>query len=994
MSDEVKVKVSATVADLKRSMDEAEKTAKDTAKDIEKAGNDINFDVDTNSIKQKFGDLANDIKSKFKNVGDDISATLSKSLKLSVAGIGAAVIAGAVGLGAVTQQVGENAKAIENQARLINATTTELQEWTFASSKVGVEQEKLSDIMKDVNDKLGDYMQTGGGEMADFFDNIAPKVGVTAKEFQGLSGPQVLGKYYDTLQKANVSHAEMVFYMESVADEASLLSPLLENNGEKLKQYAEQAHQLGVIMDAETIAKTKEFNSALGLVQQTMQGVANRMAAEVAPALTSLANDFLTFATENRQAIDDSVSAIISIFQDLLGIVQDVFGIVGGLWSDLTATTGNESIQQIGFIDILKGALQALAIAVNVVRSGIQVAWALIRQAVVEALAIVNEKVIYAERQFLLFRTNVEFYLSSLSIALKTFASIAENALKLNFSAVHTSWQNGFNQLESLASQRSARIGQIMQSANNKALANVAVRDEGRAVLKATGANALLSLNNMMMQWGNKGEPAPAPTPSYAPPNIAPSIGTGATPKAPKAGGGGSGASNAEAQRQKAERERQEQDRKAQELKYKYASEEEKINLDLAKALKAINESVKSSDDEKRAYSLKAEQDASDKRKQLKIKEINDRQALEEEALNEERKAVQRQFDLEMARIQAEFDAGRLSNVDKATLEKQLQDQLYTIKRDALLKQLALEEELAGTTGNYKPVRETQGQISDLDAQKAISDTKQTGVMSDAEMADFEAKFGDLTTRMSSLWDKGIEAMMNGTLTWKNATNAVLTDMSSFALQTATQELQHWAKIQAIKLARKYGFISAETTAEATGQAAQTGAAIAGETARTSATSMGVLARLALKAGEAIKTIMMYAWEAMAGAFKAMVSIPYIGPVLAVGAGAAALGLVSGIAGNIKSARGGYDIPAGVNPVTQLHEEEMVLPQKQANTIRSLGDMVMNQPNETAGVASESAGVTNLTVQAWDSKDVHRFMKKHGSALAEGLKGYNRKFGR
>jgi len=39
----------------------------------------------------------------------------------------------------------------------------------------------------------------------------------------------------------------------------------------------------------------------------------------------------------------------------------------------------------------------------------------------------------------------------------------------------------------------------------------------------------------------------------------------------------------------------------------------------------------------------------------------------------------------------------------------------------------------------------------------------------------------------------------------------------------------------------------------------------------------------------------------------------------------------------IFSAEGGFDIPAGLNPVTQLHEQEMVLPKEQANTIRSLG---------------------------------------------------------
>lgn len=178
-------------------------------------------------------------------------------------------------------------------------------------------------------------------------------------------------------------------------------------------------------------------------------------------------------------------------------------------------------------------------------------------------------------------------------------------------------------------------------------------------------------------------------------------------------------------------------------------------------------------------------------------------------------------------------------------------------------------------------------------------------------------------------------------------------------------------------------------------KAAQTGAVVAGETTKTIATSTGALARLAIKAGEAIKSIMMYAWEAMAGAFKAMVSIPYIGPVLAVAAGASALALVGGIAGNIKSARGGYDIPSGVNPVTQLHEEEMVLPKQHANTIRALGrSMSGGGMSEQPAYAGDMGMMPNINIQAWDSKDVKKFMKKHGRELAGGLKSHRRGFGK
>lgn len=268
------------------------------------------------------------------------------------------------------------------------------------------------------------------------------------------------------------------------------------------------------------------------------------------------------------------------------------------------------------------------------------------------------------------------------------------------------------------------------------------------------------------------------------------------------------------------------------------------------------------------------------------------------------------------------------------------------------------------------------------------------GLISDAEMKDFEAKFGGLTSRMSGLWDKGIQSMLNGTLTWKNAMNAIFSELSAEFIQNmVTAPLKKYMASLGPRLAAKLGLIKAETVAEASGQAAQTGATIAGEATRTSVTAAGGLARLGLKAAEAIKGIMMSAWEAMAGAFKAMVAIPYVGPILAVGAGAAAFGLVAGLAGKIKSARGGYDIPSGVNPMTQLHEEEMVLPKQHANTIRALGKSMANAG--FADPASASGGDSyHFNLGFVDTKGADRWLKKNGKAVANSLKGYNRNFGK
>jgi hypothetical protein len=78
--------------------------------------------------------------------------------------------------------------------------------------------------------------------------------------------------------------------------------------------------------------------------------------------------------------------------------------------------------------------------------------------------------------------------------------------------------------------------------------------------------------------------------------------------------------------------------------------------------------------------------------------------------------------------------------------------------------------------------------------------------------------------------------------------------------------------------------------------------------------------------------------KAGSGAASAMANIPYVGPILAIAAMAAVFAATMGMQSNVKSARGGYDIPSGMNPMVQTHEEEMILPKEQANAVRDMAE--------------------------------------------------------
>lgn len=184
-------------------------------------------------------------------------------------------------------------KAVElkNLSNLSGTNVEQFQYYVAGAKKVGIEQDKLGDIFKDTRDKVGDFIATGGGELQDFFENVAPKVGVTAEQFKKLSGPEALQLFFNTLRQAGVSENEMVFYLESIADEGSALIPLLEQGGAGFKKFGDAAKEAGAILSQDTVENAVKAKSAIGDFQNSVTGVTNTLVANAAPAIVFVAEN-------------------------------------------------------------------------------------------------------------------------------------------------------------------------------------------------------------------------------------------------------------------------------------------------------------------------------------------------------------------------------------------------------------------------------------------------------------------------------------------------------------------------------------------------------------------------------------------------------------------------------------------------------------------------------------------------------------------------------
>lgn len=349
----------------------------------------------------------------------------------------------------------------------------------------------------------------------------------------------------------------------------------------------------------------------------------------------------------------------------------------------------------------------------------------------------------------------------------------------------------------------------------------------------------------------------------------------------------------------------------------------------------------------------------------LSIQREGDQNArdLEQAQIDTKRQGLENELQADEAAYRRQAEMQNLSASEQETALIEFEQRRLAIKQGFLDERIAALQR--DPDHNLAEVYRLQQEREQAEQQHQIRLAEIKGTAAKESMALWEG-LGD---RMSGLWDKGLQAMMNGTLTWKNAMRAIWADLSMyFVKQLVTEPLAKWGAMQAKKLALTMGFLSTETAATTTAVATGTAVTAAGATAKIGANAA----------------------VAASGAAASQASIPYVGPAMAVAAAAAMMAMVMGMKGSVKSARGGYSIPRGVNPMTQLHEEEMVLPKAESNVIRNLAKD--GAPGAAPDATASAQAPINVTIQAWDSRDMRRFLADNGHLLAAALRKQGRNF--
>jgi len=278
---------------------------------------------------------------------------------------------------------------------------------------------------------------------------------------------------------------------------------------------------------------------------------------------------------------------------------------------------------------------------------------------------------------------------------------------------------------------------------------------------------------------------------------------------------------------------------------------------------------------------------------------------------------------------QLDLELHRITDVQMLELDQQFETKRYQIKMQALQQQQAA---MRGKDEDPVALAQIQGQIEALEQQHQTRLQAIRNKSTLSSQSAFLSMYGSIESGMSRV----IAGTLQGTMSIATAMRSMLGAVTNALIDMIAQQGAKWLLNQAMMLASsKVGAISQVTE----------NAGVAGAAATASAAA-----------------------------------IPMIGWTLAPEAGAAAAAAAMAYM-PMASARGGYDIPAGINPIVQTHAREMILPEAQANAVRDM-----------AAGGGGKGGTTNITIHAVDAAGVAKLFKENGNALVAALKNQHRKF--
>ena len=201
--------------------------------------------------------------------------------------LGAALVKAEKALISMTKKGAEHAKEIKTFSSVTGQSAESLQEFDYAAEMIGVSSDRITDA----NGNLRSAEDV-------FYDTI-----------------DALGQMENRTERDALA-------MDLMSESAQELNPLIDAGSGALKKYADEAHDMGYVLDNEALTALTEVDDAYQRLQKSQEGAKNQLSAEFAPYLTEFYEKITKLIKDGGQAMKQS--GLVDSFGMLLETIGNI----------------------------------------------------------------------------------------------------------------------------------------------------------------------------------------------------------------------------------------------------------------------------------------------------------------------------------------------------------------------------------------------------------------------------------------------------------------------------------------------------------------------------------------------------------------------------------------------------------------------------------------------------------------------------------------------
>jgi len=390
-------------------------------------------------LEDQYRDFGNVAKQQLKAVGDKFHEAGDKvtnfGKKLAPVSAAAGALGGTllkVGYDAVT-----NADDLNTLSKQTGISTDELQKMQYAADLVDVSVEDITGALRKFKSKI------------DPSNEALKKLGVATKNMATGELLPATTVFYNAIealsQIPNETERDQIA-MELFGRGADSLAGIIDDGAESFRQYGQEAEDMGLILDTETLDSLNTTNDAIDKMKATVSATIGQIGADVAEVLQPIIEDvtgYIGTVTEKlRELTPEQVETILKIvavvaaLSPLVIVIGNLITAIGGVISVLGTIVG-----------VLGGpvtAAIAAAIAIGVLlyknwdaicqwaiqlKDTVVNAWNNMKETVSGAVTQLKEKVV---SQWNILKTNVTNVVTGVKNAVVTgFTTAKEKALSI-----------------------------------------------------------------------------------------------------------------------------------------------------------------------------------------------------------------------------------------------------------------------------------------------------------------------------------------------------------------------------------------------------------------------------------------------------------------------------------------------------------------------------------------------------------------------------------